>query len=405
MKNLIKILIFSCLLFSQIGFCITSDEFQLLLGDWLGGSIIVGQYDYRKPQSHQNNQEHEYVLCTPHYFIVEKILGNIFILNEYVANDTPNNFEAKDRTSLSPYSTLYTLFYKDLGTFISVNPEGRIFVWAGKENQLSLVGLDYNGDWLNLDSTDGKYREKSIFEFFNKGKSLLKKGLFDNRITSCSFYEIALSDRFQPDFKEILIKQMAYFTFEFRDFIGMNYNERLDLIRDFLEANTSKNRETCEFITKSFKSMADFSGKWSYEYYDDSKKICDSGIAYAFTMATGVIFIFKSNNKTNGGIVETMKFHFGLEGRFIISPKEKVFLIKDGNRLIRKNSTVDGILYIGHPKDDITNRQIILENKNKNCKIEISSNSIKEYRKEGENWVLQSTMKKVVESENKKTEK
>ena len=43
----------------------------------------------------------------------------------------------------------------------------------------------------------------------------------------------------------------------------------------------------------------------------------------------------------------------------------------------------------------------------KTLKWEISDDfsEIKEYRKEGENWVLQSTMKKVVESENKKTEK
>lgn len=59
-------------------------------------------------------------------------------------------------------------------------------------------------------------------------------------------------------------------------------------------------------------------------------------------------------------------------------------------------------------KTDYSNfneRNIIRSPRSLKWEISDDFSEIKEYRKEGENWVLQSTMKKVPESENKKTEK
>ena len=65
MKNLVVILI--CFLFPKIVLCVTQNEIQRFLGDWLGGEIVVGQYDSRKPCSLGNDKTHESMFCTFQY--------------------------------------------------------------------------------------------------------------------------------------------------------------------------------------------------------------------------------------------------------------------------------------------------------------------------------------------------
>lgn len=164
-------------------------------------------------------------------------------------------------------------------------------------------------------------------------------------------------------------------------------------------------------------------GQWIFSELKSNKKECS---VYSYTDRYGTLWFYLGRDKKSilGGRSELytykfsrIDFDFDAKLGFCFSFKkyEAPFVIRKGEKFSAKvgasnrdhKYNLKDVFYIPMNGLLLDKNSISCLNKNKDKKLEISPDftEIKEYRKEGENWVLQSTMKKVVESENKKTEK
>ena len=396
MKNSIEILIIICFLFPKVSYCVTTGELQQFLGDWVGGEIIVGQYDSRKPDSPGNDKTYESVLCTFQYLSIEKIFDNTFLFREYSALDVQTNFMPENKSCFTLSYTLFTYYDESLDTFVSVDIACNTSIWGGKKNKLALIEFNEKNDWLNIDSLDGKYKSKYCFKFSNNGKALMIQSVFDNNIVASGFYEMALSKRFKPCSNEILARGMANFYRNQQEFSELSLNECVNIIKDYLDNKNSAHQELCEDIHELFKFIKDFSGKWQYEVYDDSGKVNDSGIAYAFNNVASATFVFRSEKKSNKGIVELKRFFLTSNKQFVAMPKIRKIFTREGNKLIFKSLERIGISCFTPTEIDLSKNAYKIFMEKKNYRIEITNDKINEYIKNGENWKLQSSMTKQI---------
>ncbi len=394
-KNFVVILI--CFLFPKIVLCVTQNEIQRFLGDWLGGEIVVGQYDSRKPCSLGNDKTHESILCTFQYLSIEEIFDNTFLFSEYSALDVQNNFMPKNKSCFTLSYTLFTYYDESLGTFVSVDLACNTSVWAGKGNKLARIELNEENDWLNIDSLEGKYKSKYCFEFSNNGEALMLRNIFDDNIVASGFYEMALSESFKPDSNEILAGGMARLYCNHQEFSELSLSECVSIIKDYLDNKSSAYQELCEDIHELFKFIKDFSGKWQYEVYDDSCKVDDSGIACGFNDMTGAVFVFRSEKKSNKGIVELKRFFLTSNGQFVAMPKIRKIFAREGNKLIFKGLERIGTSCFTPTKIDLSKSEHKIFLEKGNYRIEIANNAIKEYTKDGKGWKIQSSMTKQID--------
>ena len=392
MKNLVGILI--CFLFPKIVLCVTQNEIQRFLGDWLGGEIVVGQYDSRKPCSQGNDKTHESMFCTFQYLSIAKAFDGAFLFREYSAYGGQSNFKPEDKSRFALSYTLFTYFDESLDTFVSVDIACNTSVWTGKENKLARIEFNEENDWLNIDSLEGKYKSKYCFEFSNDGEALMLQNVFDNNIAASAFYEMALSESFKPDSNEILARGMACLYCNRQEFSELSLNECVSIIKDYLDNKSSPYQKLCEEIYGYFSFIKNFSGKWNYEVYDDSGKVDDSGIACGFNDMTSAVFVFRSEKKSNKGIVELKRFFLTSNGQFVAMPKIRKIFAREGNKLIFKGLERIGASCFTPAKIDLpkSEHKIFLEKGN--YRIEIANNAIKEYTKDGEGWKIQSSMTK-----------
>ena len=395
MKNLVVILI--CFLFPKIVLCVTQNEIQRFLGDWLGGEIVVGQYDSRKPCSLGNDKTHESMFCTFQYLSIAKAFDGAFLSRKYSAYGGQSNFKPEDKSRFALSYTLFTYFDESLDAFVSVDIACNTSVWAGKGNKLARIEFNEENDWLNIDSLEGKYKSKYCFEFSNNGEALMLQNVFDNNIAASGFYEMALSESFKPDSNEILARGMANFYRNHQEFSELSLSECVNIIKDYLDNKSSAYQELCEDIHELFKFIKNFSGKWNYEVYDDSGKVDDSGIACGFNDMTGAVFVFRSEKKSNKGIVELKRFFLTSNGQFVAMPKIRKIFAREGNKLIFKGLERIGASCFTPTKIDLSKSEHKIFLEKGNYRIEIANNASKEYTKDGKGWKIQSSMTKQID--------
>ena len=396
----------------QMGCYAQKNKLVELSGNWIGGSIYIDLQSQSNDSLPSNYPKKDRVTFVPEYLVVKSSFNDMVNIKNFSAVANSRTFYPSEAYSFEPGSSELCYYDDNLNAHLSVDSVGKRYIWAYDGRKYSKVLLEI-GDSINLSTLKGKYNTRDNYEILDKEKILLSNSVFKDKMISSSFYDLENIRLFNPDtYEHKVIWTMYLFSGRVPNLLPLKFHDKMKIFQDIFTGKSKDNYGLYKEAREFLQFLIRFEGKWAYVKYNELGNVIENGYAYGISSTLRVNLLYmpdkikchlKNKDDNDYSCVKTKNFAYASLERgplLLVGPTITSIFINEKNNVVYKNAIGDGFQGVTKPRENFIDKlpSIYLVD-NDNYKLEFSDDYtvLREYRKDGDRWVVFSEMKKLSE--------